>query len=292
MKIWINGKLHAKADATVSVLDHGLLYGDGVFEGLRIYSGRIFRAQEHLDRLFESAKTIFLDIPMSKEDIAQAMVQTVRANKLKDGYIRLIVTRGVGKLGINPFQCREPQIIIIADLIELYPKRYYDNGLEIVTAATHRNYSEALNPRIKSLNYLNNILAKIDAIKAGVPEALMLNVHGYVSECSGDNIFIVKGGVIFTPSIYSAILKGITRDAVIELAEKEGLRVKEIVMMRHDIFNADECFLTGTAAEICPVVKLDGRVIGTGKPGPVTKQLEKHFKDLIEADGLDCYSKE
>ncbi len=290
MKIWINGKFYSKAKATVSVFDHGLLYGDGVFEGLRVYAGKIFRCTEHLGRLFESAKTIFLELPLSKAQFVEAMIQTVRANRLKDGYIRLIVTRGIGKLGINPFQCRNPQVIVIADRIELYPKHHYERGLEIVTAATHRNYSEAVNPRLKSLNYLNSILAKVDAIKAGVPEALMLNVHGYVSECSGDNIFIVKGGIVFTPSIYSAILKGITRDAVIEIAEAQGIRVKEIVMMRHDIFNADECFLTGTAAEICPVVKLDGRVIGTGKPGPVTKLLLAQFRDLIKKEGVECYA--
>ena len=290
MKIWINGKFYPKASATINVMDHGLLYGDGVFEGLRVYGGRIFRCVEHLYRLFESAKTILLSIPMTKEALTQAMIHSVRTNKVKDGYIRLIVTRGVGRLGIDPFACHKPQVIIIADAIDLYPRHYYETGLEIVTAATHRNYAEAINPRLKSLNYLNNILAKIDAIKAGVPEALMLNVHGYVSECSGDNIFTVKTGIVFTPSIYSAILKGITRDTVLEIAEKEGLRVKEIVMMRHDIFNADEAFLTGTAAEICPVVKLDGRVIGNGKPGPITKLLLERFRDLVKTEGVDCYS--
>ncbi len=239
MKIWINGKFYSKETATVSVLDHGLLYGDGVFEGLRVYAGRIFRCEQHLLRLSESAKTIFLDIPLNREKLTEALILSVRENKIRDGYIRLVVTRGEGKLGINPFQCSNPQVIVIADVIDLYPKRYYDRGLEIVTSATHRNYAEALNPRLKSLNYLNNILAKIDAVKAGVPEALMLNVHGFVAECSGDNIFIVKNGIVYTPSIYSAILKGITRDVVIELAQQEKIKVKEIVMMRHDIFNAD-----------------------------------------------------
>ncbi len=290
MKIWINGKFYPKDKAAINVMDHGLLYGDGVFEGLRVYAGKIFKCAEHLDRLFESAKTILLSIPMTKKQLTDAMIRAVRTNKIRDGYIRLIVTRGVGKLGIDPFHCRKPQVIIIADMIDLYPRRYYDNGLEIVTAATHRNYAEAVNPRLKSLNYLNNILAKIDAIKAGVPEALMLNVHGYVAECSGDNIFTVKGGILFTPSIYSAILKGITRETVIEIAEREGLRVKEIVMMRHDIFNADEVFLTGTAAEICPVVKLDGRVIGSGKPGAITKLLLKHFRELVKSEGVNCYA--
>jgi branched-chain amino acid aminotransferase len=288
MKIWINGKFYSKANARVSVLDHGLLYGDGVFEGLRVYAGRIFRCEAHLDRLFESAKTIFLEMPLTKGQFTDVMIKSVRANKIRNGYIRLIVTRGVGKLGLDPFQCRDPQVIVIADVVELYPKRFYKKGLEIVTAATHRNYSEAVNPRLKSLNYLNSILAKIDAIKAGVPEALMLNVHGFVSECSGDNIFTVKGGVIFTPSLYSGILKGVTRDVVIELAEEEGYAVKQIVMMRHDIYNADECFLSGTAAEIIPAVKLDGRVIGDGKPGPITQKLLTRFRELVKFDGVDC----
>jgi branched-chain amino acid aminotransferase len=280
LKIYISGKYYDKENAKVSVYDHGFLYGDGVFEGMRSYSGKVFRLKQHLDRLWASAKAIWLNVPMSQEQMAQAVNDTLATNNIKDGYIRLVVTRGAGALGLDPHRCSDPQVIIIADHIQLYPKEMYENGLEIVTASTIRNHSAALSPRIKSLNYLNNIMAKIEGLQAGCVEALMLNAKGEVAECTGDNIFIVRKGVLMTPPIDAGILEGITREAVIELANEMKVPVQQVPFVRHDIFIADECFLTGSAAEVIPVVKLDSRVIGDGRPGPITKKLTARFHQL------------
>jgi branched-chain amino acid aminotransferase len=285
MKIFMDGKYYSERDAKVSVFDHGLLYGDGVFEGIRAYHGRVFKLKEHIDRLFYSAKAILLEIPMSHAALVKATVETCRANKLRDGYIRLVVTRGVGTLGLNPRTCKKPSVIIIADKIQLYPREYYQRGLDIITVPTTRNLHSALNPAIKSLNYLNNILAKIEANNAGVEEAVMLNAEGFVAECTGDNLFIVKNRALFTPPLSAGALYGITRQTVIELAEEAGLKVGEPNLTRYDLFNADECFLTGTGAELIPVVKIDGRVIGTGKPGPVTRRLEEDYHGLTKVSG-------
>ena len=285
MKIYIDGKYRSERDAKVSVFDHGLLYGDGVFEGIRAYHGRVFKLKEHIDRLFCSAKAILLEIPMSHAALVKATVETCRANKLRDGYIRLVVTRGVGTLGLNPRTCKKPSVIIIADKIQLYPPEYYERGLDIVTVPTTRNLHSALNPAIKSLNYLNNILAKIEANNAGVEEAVMLNAEGFVAECTGDNLFIVKNRALFTPPLSSGALYGITRQTVIELAEEAGLKVSEPNLTRYDLFNADECFLTGTGAELIPVVKIDGRFIGTGNPGPITRRLEEDYHALTKVSG-------
>jgi branched-chain amino acid aminotransferase len=280
-KISINGKYFDKADAKVSVYDHGLLYGDGVFEGIRVYSGKVFRLREHIDRLYDSARAIALEIPMSREAMSDAVVQTVQTNNKKDGYIRLVVTRGAGGLGIDPRKTVDPQVIIIVDDISMYPPELYENGLDIVTAATIRNHAGAVNPRIKSLNYLNNILAKIEATRAGCLEAIMLNAAGEVAECTADNIFIVKRGVLKTPPATAGALEGITRGAILELAQAAKVPTQETTLQRHDVYTADECFLTGTGAEIIPVVKCDGRPIGNGKPGPITKQLRERFHQLV-----------
>jgi branched-chain amino acid aminotransferase len=280
-RVWMNGKLVDKADAKVSVYDHGLLYGDGVFEGIRVYHGKVFRLREHVDRLYDSARAIWLDIPMPREEMIKAVEETVKVNGKDNGYIRLLVTRGPGTLGLDPRKC-VPQVIIIVDDISLYPQELYDNGLEIITAATIRNHPAALNPRVKSLNYLNNILAKIEAIRGGCLEALMLNHKGEVAECTGDNVFVVKNGQIRTTPTDAGILEGITRNAVMELARAAGFEVREMALTRHDVFTADELFLTGTAAEVIPVVKCDGRPIGTGKPGPVFKQLRARFQELVK----------
>jgi branched-chain amino acid aminotransferase len=279
-RVSINGKLFDKADARVSVYDHGLLYGDGVFEGIRIYNSKVFRLREHVDRLYESAKHLFLEIPWSRERMTEEVLKTVQANEKKEGYIRLVVTRGAGSLGLDPSRCSDPQIIIIVDDISLYPAKVYEDGLEVITASFIRNHPNALDPRIKSLNYLNNILAKMEAARAGCQEAIMLNHKGEVAECTGDNIFVVKQGRITTPPPNAGILKGVTRDAVIELARAAGLTVDEAAITRHDVYAADEIFLTGTAAEVVGVVKVDGRVIGTGKPGPLTRQLRERFYTL------------
>jgi branched-chain amino acid aminotransferase len=279
-KIYINGKLYDKNDAKISVYDHGLLYGDGVFEGIRVYNGKVFRLKEHIDRLYESALSIWLEIPLTREQMTEAVNHTVKLNSKKEGYIRLVVTRGAGSLGLDPRKTTDPQVIIIVDDISLYPTELYEHGLEIVTAATIRNHPNAVNPRIKSLNYLNNILAKIEGIRAGCVEALMLNHKGEVSECTGDNIFLAKRGVLLTPTIDAGILEGVTRNAVIELARAANVPVRETALLRHDVFIADECFLTGTAAEVIPVVKCDGRVIGSGKPGPITRMLRERFQEL------------
>lgn len=282
-KIYINGQYFDKPDAKISVYDHGLLYGDGVFEGLRIYSGKVFKLNEHVARLYESARAIKLEIPMTQEAMVQAIRDTVALNKKHDGYCRPLVTRGAGYLGLDPRKCSEPQVIIIVDDISLYPPEMYESGMEIATVATIRNHPNALNPRIKSLNYLNNILAKIEGQLAGCMESLMLNHKGEVAECSGDNIFLTKGGVLRTPSIEAGILEGITRNTVIDLAREAKIRVEEIPLTRHDVYTADECFLTGSAAEIIPVVKVDARPIGNGKPGAMTKQLREAFQRLVRA---------
>jgi branched-chain amino acid aminotransferase len=280
VKVYINGKLVDKADAKISVYDHGLLYGDGVFEGIRVYAGKVFRLREHIDRLYESARHIKLEIPLSREQIAEAVTSTVKANAKKDGYIRLIVTRGAGSLGLDPRKTTDPQIIVIVDDISLYPPELYEHGMEIVTAATIRSHPDALSPRVKSLNYLNNILAKMEGIQAGCVEALMLNHKGELAECTGDNVFLVKRGTLRTPPPEAGILEGVTRNAVMELARAAKIPVQEAALTRHDLFTADECFLTGTAAEVIPVVKCDGRVIGSGKPGPITRQLREAFHQL------------
>jgi branched-chain amino acid aminotransferase len=282
-QVYISGKFVAQEEAKISVFDHGLLYGDGVFEGIRSYGGKGFRLREHIVRLYESAKAIWLEIPMSQDAMCDAVNEAVRVNKIDDGYIRLVVTRGAGTLGLDPNRCSNPQVIIIADAISLYPKELYEKGLEIVTVSVQRSNPAALNPRIKSLNYLNNILAKIEGLQAGCIEALMLNHKGEVAECTGDNIFLVRGGMLYTPPLDAGILAGVTRDAVIELARGAGIDVREISLTKHDVYIADECFLTGTAAEVIPVVKVDSRTIGTGKPGPMTRDVEKRFRELTRA---------
>ena len=285
MKIYIDGKYYDERTAKVSVFDHGLLYGDGIFEGIRIYNGRVFKLKEHIDRLFYSAKAILLQIPLTHAQLVQATVATCRKNKLRNGYIRLLVTRGVGNLGLNPRSCKQPSVIIIADKIQVYPAELYARGMDIVTVPTVRNLHSALNPAVKSLNYLNNILAKIEANHAGCEEAVMLNAEGFVSECTADNLFIVKNGGLFTPPNSAGALYGITRQTVIELAQAAGLKVFEPNLTRYDLFNADECFLTGTGAELIPVVKIDGRVIGTGKPGPITRRLVEDYHALTKVSG-------
>ena len=285
MKIYIDGQYFDEQNAKISVFDHGLLYGDGIFEGIRAYNGRVFRLKEHIDRLFYSAKAILLTIPISHAEMMKAVVDTCRENGLRDGYIRLLVTRGVGTLGLNPNKCKRPSVIVIADKIQLYPKEYYERGLDIITVPTTRNLHNAVNPAIKSLNYLNNILAKIEANNGGCEEAIMLNSEGYVAECTGDNIFIVRGNELLTPPLSAGALYGITRGVVMDLAREAGLKVSEPNLTRYDIFNADECFVTGTGAEVVPVVKVDGRVIGSGKPGPRTQELVKKYHDLVQSSG-------
>jgi branched-chain amino acid aminotransferase len=289
MKIYIDGKFYDERTAKISVFDHGLLYGDGIFEGIRIYHGRVFQLREHIERLFYSAKAILLKIPMSAEQVLKAVVDTCKRNKLRDGYIRLVVTRGIGTLGLNPNRCKNPSVIVIADKIQLYPPVFYEKGMDIITVPTTRNLHNAVNPAIKSLNYLNNILAKIEANNAGCEEAIMLNAEGYVAECTGDNLFIVKQKRLFTPPLSAGALYGITRRVVMELANAEGLEVAESNLTRYDVFNADECFLTGSGAELVPVVKVDGRVIGAGKPGSITKLLVDRYHALTKTSGEPIY---
>ena len=285
MKIYLNGKLVDKKDATVSVFDHGLLYGDGVFEGIRSYMKNIFKLREHLDRLYESAHTLMIKIPLTKEQMTDAIIKTLKANEIADGYIRVIVTRGEGDLGLDPRKCEgEGTVIVIADKIKLYDEEHYQHGMAIITVPTVRNLNEALNPQLKTLNYLNNILAKIEANHAGCVEALMMDAQGYVAECTGDNVFIVKNGHLLTPP--NARLRGITRDAVMEIARTQGIPTSEKLITRHEVFTADECFLTGTAAEIIPVVKVDGRIVGTGNPGTMTIKLRKAFHEITAKDGV------
>ncbi len=285
MKIYIDGKYFDEKSAKISVFDHGLLYGDGIFEGIRAYHGRVFRLKEHIERLFYSAKAILLNIPRSHAEMMQAVVETCRRNKLRDGYVRLVVTRGPGGLGLNPRGCKAPSVIIIADKIQLYPAELYERGLDIITVPTTRNLHSALNPAIKSLNYLNNILAKIEANNGGCEEAIMLNSEGYVAECTGDNVFIIKAGQMFTPPLSAGALYGITRSVVMDMAREASIPVSEPNLTRYDLFNADECFLTGTGAELIPVVKIDGRVIGAGKPGPVTQSLVQRYRALTQVSG-------
>ena len=280
LKVWINGEYHEKDQAKVSVYDHGLLYGDGVFEGIRSYGGRVFRLEQHLDRLYDSAKGIMLEIPMTRAAMADQVVETLKVNDLPDGYIRLIVTRGKGSLGVDPRSCHDPQVIIIADSISLYPPELYEVGLKVATVATIRNHPMALSARIKSLNYLNNVLAKIESIAAGYDEAIMLNHKGEVAECAGDNIFVMRRGELRTPSTEAGLLEGVTRGAVMELARARGMSVREMALTRHDLYVAEECFLTGTAAEIISVVAIDQRPVGDGKPGPITASLLADFRKL------------
>jgi branched-chain amino acid aminotransferase len=281
LQVYINGSYFDKEDAKISVFDHGLLFGDGVFEGMRSYDGKVFRLAEHLDRLWDSAKAIWMEIPISRETMSQAVNETLKINQIGDGYVRLIITRGCGTLGLDADLCKNPQVIIITDRIALYPDEYYEKGLEIVTASTLRNHPAALNPRVKSLNYLNNILAKIEGMQAGCVEALMLNHKGEVAECTGDNIFLVSKGRLLTPPTDAGILEGITRAAVIELAEEAKIPVREIAITRHDVYAADECFLTGSAAEVIPVVKVDSRLIGDGTPGTITNRLRERFQQMV-----------
>lgn len=288
--IYMNGELVPEEEAKVTVFDHGYLYGDGVFEGIRAYNGRVFKLTEHLERLYDSAKTIMLHIPIDLKEMEEAVLKTLRANQLYDAYIRLIVSRGCGDLGLDPTKCKSPNIVIIASKIQLYPEEFYQEGLEIATVPTRRNVSEGLNPRIKSLNYLNNILAKIEAKRMGLQEAIMLTSEGYVAECTGDNIFIVKDSKLITPPTHMGILKGITRDVVIHLAEKMGIKTSEEVFTRYDVFTAHECFLTGTAAEVIPVVKVDGRIIMDGRPGEITESLASAFADYVHSEGTTIYS--
>lgn len=292
MLIYLNGKFVPREEAKISVFDHGLLYGDGVFEGIRSYNGRVFKLDEHLKRLYDSAKAIRLEIPLSLEEMREVVLETLRRNNLRDAYIRLVVTRGEGDLGLDPDKCRKPTIFCIADKIVLYPERYYKEGLRVITVSTRRNYVEALNPRIKSLNYLNNILAKIEGKLAGVEEAIMLNADGYVVECTGDNIFIVRSGSLITPPVYIGALEGITRNTVIELAKGMGIEVREEPFTRYELYTADECFLTGTAAEVIPVVEVDGRPIGDGKPGQLTLKIMEAFREYARTHGTPIYGEE
>lgn len=285
MKIYMNGKLVPEKAARVSVFDHGLLYGDGVFEGIRTYNNRVFMLTEHVDRLYRSAHAIALEIPMTRAAMARAVVQTCKANRTANGYVRLVVTRGVGTLGLNPYNCRRPQVIIIAAGIQLYPRELYAHGLKVVTCGTLRNHTESVNPNIKSLNYLNNILAKIEAINAGVEEVVMLNTQGHVAEASGDNIFIIRGNQLLTPPVSEGALEGVTRNVVMRLARDNGVEVREAVLTRYDLYNAEELFLTGTAAEIISVVEMDRRKIGAGRPGPLTLMLTKRFHEFAAANG-------
>jgi branched-chain amino acid aminotransferase len=287
--IFLNGEFVTKENAKISVYDHGFLYGDGVFEGIRVYSGNVFRLKEHIDRLYNSAKSILLTIPYTKEEMIDYVIETIRRNQYQDAYIRLVVSRGVGDLGLDPYKCQKPQVVIIVEPLALFPKHLYETGIEVVTVATRRNRSDVLSPKVKSLNYLNNVLVKIEAHLANVSEALILNDQGYVAEGSGDNVFIIKDEVIYTPPGYVGALEGITRQAIIEIAQELGYVVKEEPFTRHDVYVADEVFLTGTAAEVIAVVKVDGRVIGEGVPGPHTKRLLEEFRRRVVSEGVKVY---
>lgn len=289
LQVLIDGEFHPEADAKISVFDHGLLYGDGVFEGIRFYHDRVFRLEEHVDRLYDSAKAIFLTIPAERSEVCEMVLSTIRENDLHDGYIRLIVTRGVGGLGLSPYRCEEASLIVIASTISLYPEEKYEKGLVLATCSTRRPAHDSLSPAVKSLNYLSNVMAKVEAMAAGAEEGVMLNGEGYVAECTGDNIFFVKDGVVYTPTVASGSLYGITRQVVIELAREAGYDLREITMSRYDLYTADELFLTGTAAEVVPVAEYDKRVIGTGEPGPVTRELIAAFRKLVETSGTPIY---
>lgn len=284
-RIYLDGKFVTRNEAKVSVFDHGLLYGDGVFEGIRAYGAKVFRLREHVERLYKSAKAIMLEIPMDKTSMEKTIIKTLRENGLEDGYVRVVVTRGEGDLGLDPQKCPRPSVIMIADKIALYEDELTRNGIEVITVASQRSLPIILDPRIKSLNYLNNIMAKIEAANAGVTEALMVTREGFVAECSGENIFIVTKGVFVTPPAFLGILEGITRNVVMELARAGGSEAREEIFTRYDVYNADECFVTGTAAEIVPVVKVDGRTIGSGKPGSATLSLVKKFRELTAEEG-------
>jgi len=287
MKVYINGKFYSKENAKISVFDHGLLYGDGVFEGIRSYNRRVFKLKEHIDRLFESAHSLMIEVPISKINLIKAVIKTLKVNRLNNSYIRLVLTRGQGDLGLDPRKCKgNGSLIIIADKIALYPPKLYKNGLKIITVPTIRNHPEALNPQVKSLNYLNNILAKMEAINAGYQEAIMLDSMGYIAECTGDNLFIVENGELYTPPQCMGTLRGITRDTVLHIARSMPIPTHEHVLTRHELYIADEAFLTGTAAEIVPVVYADGRKIGNGKPGGITKLLMKEFRRQTAVDGM------
>jgi branched-chain amino acid aminotransferase len=285
MEVYIDGKFYPKADAKVSVFDHGFLYGDGIFEGIRLYEGNVFRLEEHLERLEMSAKAIMLQLPWTRKEIADVVCESCRRNNLTDGYIRLIISRGVGDLGLSPKTCPKPSIICIADKITLYPEALYTTGMKIITAATRRISPAALPPMIKSLNYLNNILAKMEALQHGYHECIMLNDQGYVAECTGDNIFLIHKGRLLTPASHAGALIGITRQVALEVAEQLGLKLCETNLTRYDVWNADECFLTGTAAEVIPVIEVDGRTIGNGKPGPMTARILESFRKRVSKEG-------
>ncbi len=289
LQIHIDGKLYDEADAKLSVFDHGLLYGDGVFEGIRFYGGRVFKLEEHIDRLFDSAKAIHLTVPMGHGEMAEVVLETIRANELQDGYVRLVVTRGKGCLGLNPLLCERASVVVIASKIALYDEEKYSQGLTVMTCGTRRPAPAALSPSVKSLNYLNNVMAKLEAITAGAEEGVMLNEQGFVAECTGDNIFVVRDGKIFTPPVSSGSLNGITRSVVIELARAEGFDLVESEMTRYDLYTADEFFLTGTAAEVVPVVKYDARPINDGKPGPVTLRMMEFYRELTRTSGVPIY---
>lgn len=284
-KIWLDGKIVDEADAKISVFDHGLLYGDGIFEGIRFYNGRVFRLTEHIERLYLSAKALLLKMPWTLEEVCEATLQTIRANGLKDGYIRLVVTRGIGDLGLNPYLCPTPSMFIIASGITLYPAELYENGLEVVTCSTRRPTPASLSPQVKSLNYLNNVMAKVEALKAGAKEGLMLNEQGYVAECTGDNVFIVKKDEVITPPVSDGSLDGITRQVIFELCAELGITIREMSMTRYDVYTSDESFLTGTAAETIPMVKLDEREIGDGKPGPISLKLIEAYRQKVRSEG-------
>lgn len=287
--VFLNGEFVKKEDAKISVYDHGFLYGDGVFEGIRVYGGNVFRLREHLERLYHSAKSIMLEIPYSFEELQDIVVQSVRKNGYSDAYIRLVVSRGVGDLGLDPYNCSHPQLIVIVEQLAIYPKELYESGLEIASAGTRRNAPDVLSPKLKSLNYLNNILVKIEAHLSGASEAMMMNNEGYVAECTADNIFIVKGDQVITPPGYIGALEGITRGAIIEIADQLGYDMREEPFTRHDVYVADEVFLTGTAAEVIAVVKVDGRQIGNGRPGKTTKTLLEAFREKVRTDGVKVF---
>ena len=288
--IYIDGQLLPASQAKVSVFDHGLLYGDGIFEGIRFYNGRVFRLEQHIRRLYDCARAILLKIPLTPEEMIAATCATVKANGLRDGYIRLVITRGVGPMGLSPFKCPTPSVIIIADAISLYSEESYRTGLTMATVATRRPSHDILSPQVKSLNYLNNIMAKVEAIQAGAEEGLMLNDVGLVAECTGDNIFIVRDGAISTPPLTAGALDGITRGTVFDIAQELGIPIRERDFSRHDVFIADECFLTGTAAEVIAAVKLDGREIASGKPGAITQQIIARFRELTQTTGTPIYA--
>ncbi len=289
MQIYLDGEYVDKSDAKISVFDHGLLYGDGVFEGIRIYNDRVFKLAEHLKRLYDGAKVLMMDVPIEKDELREAVLETVRRNKLSDGYIRLVVTRGVGDLGLNPIKCPKSSIFIVADTIKIYPDEIYKKGMKVITVSTRRNHIEALNPRIKSLNYLNNIMATLEVNRTDAQEGLMLNTDGYVTECIVDNLFIVEEGIIVTPPTSSGALKGVTRDTVIDLAREAGYGVEEKKLTLHEVYICDESFLTGTAAEIAPVTTVDERMISDGNPGPITVDLMKRFKKYANDSGVEVW---